>query len=575
MTETGYPSQDKPWRQYYSAEALTAALPACTVWENLYARNRGHESETALIYFGKKITYGELFDGIDRAAAAFRALGVKAGEIVSLCLANTPEMVYCFYGLNKIGAAADFLDVRLSGPELREALREQGSRFAVVLDSCYETLREVIRETAVIRAVVMTPFHSLPFPLCLRGRKRLEAPFVAYETFLRRGKGQDSRPAVRRPEELAVIAHTGGTTGVPKGVRISNRSLVCVAEEYLRSGMPMGREEKFLCLVPPFILNGLCTCLNLPLSAGAAVILVPRFEQEQFPHYLKARPEHVVAAPSWWERLRCDERMAGADLSFLVTAASGGDGMSRESEEKMNAFLRACGARWPILNGYGMTETGSSVCTNMQRCGQAGSIGIPLPWVTAGVFDEAGRELPYDTRGELWVKGPSIMDGYCGRAAGESEHVLRVGPDGDRWVRTGDLAHISREGFVFIDGRIKRVIIREGGFKVFPGLVEDVLQQIPGIEGCAVVGRSVGAGLTGQVPVAFVVCRETGAVQAEDCLRRCREALASHCVPEEIFFLPQLPLTPVGKVDHRALERMAETSQGSRSEKGETAADGK
>lgn len=288
---TGYPSIDKPWLKYYSEEAINTPLPKRTIYEYLWENNKDHLDDTALIYFGRKITYKELFENIDKTARAFSALGVRQGDTVAMCITNTPESVYCFYSVNKLGA-------------------------------------------------------------------------------------------------------------------ISN--------------MPMHRGETFLCMVPPFILNGLCTCLNLPLSVGVAVQLIPQFKQEDFPKYLKSKPEHVIAAPSWWERLIQDKRMKNTDLSFLITAATGGDGINAENERKLNDFLMDHHSKSILLNGYGMTELGSSVCTGMNHCNCIGSIGIPLPKMTLAIFDENENELKYNKRGELCVSGPSLMNGYCGKASYEN-----------------------------------------------------------------------------------------------------------------------------------------------------------
>ena len=553
---TGYPSIDKPWLKYYSEEALNTPLPECTVYELLWEKNKDHLDDIALMYFGKKISYRRLFESINKVANSFMALGVKKGDIVAMCVTNTPEMVYCFYALNKIGAIANMLDLRLSPSEFRDVINEQKNSYVVLLDTCLKNMREAITDTEVKQAVVMTPLQSWGISFC--NKANFKGQFIGYKEFIKLGTdGVAMQEMHCKPDDIAVIAHTGGTTGVPKGVQISNRSMVCVAVEYMVSGMPMKRGEKFLCLVPPFILNGLCTCLNLPLTAGVAVNLVPQFIQKKFPQYLKNKPEHVIAAPSWWERLSHDSKMKNVDLSFLITAATGGDGINPESEKAMNAFFHMHNASYNILNGYGMTETGSSVCTNMQNRSMAGSIGIPLPYMTLAVFDEKCDELPYGKQGELCVKGPSIMNGYCGRAVSENASTLKQHKDGTLWVHTGDMAHVTEDGFVYVDGRIKRIIIREGGFKVFPNLIEEVLMKVPGVDYCAVVGKRVSKNLTGQIPVAFIVSSIHQDVLEKECLLRCKENLASHCIPEHFYFLPDIPLTPMGKIDYRTLEEMA------------------
>lgn len=204
-----------------------------------------------------------------------------------------------------------------------------------------------------------------------------------------------------------------------------------------------------------------------------------------------------------------------------------------------------------------MTETSSSVCTNTQKYHYIGSIGLPLCKSTFMVCDESGNELGYDEQGEICVTCPSIMDGYCGFAENETSNVLQI-HDSKKWVHTGDIGHITKDGIVYIDGRIKRVIICEGGFKVYPKQVEEIIFTVKGVENCAVVGSSNGNNYSGKVPIAFVVLNSDSLDIIDNCLELCRQKLPSHCVPEKIIAIDELPYTPVGKVDYRKLEQMLE-----------------
>lgn len=380
---TGYPSIDKPWLKYYSEEAINAPLPECTIYEYLWENNKDHLDDIALVYFGRKITYKELFENIDKVAKSFYAIGVKQGDIVAMCITNTPESVYCFYAVNKLGAISNMIDLRLSAPELLALLNELDNKFLVLLNTCYKNTSEIIEKSKIEQAIVITPFHSLPWPISRKNKYvSKNKKFMGYSEFIKFGKNKQIITVSFGSEKTAVIEHTGGTTGVPKGVEISNKSMISVALQYKISGMHMHRGETFLCMVPPFILNGLCTCLNLPLSVCVAVKLIPQFNQKDFPKYLKSKPEHVIAAPSWWERLSHNKHMKNMDLSFLLTAATGGDGINAENERKLNNFLKEHNSKSILLNGYGMTELGSSVCTGMNHCNCVGSIGIPLPKMT-------------------------------------------------------------------------------------------------------------------------------------------------------------------------------------------------
>ena len=205
-TLTGYPSIDKPWMKYYSEETIDKPLPECTIYEHLWKNNKEHLDDVALIYFGNKISYRSLFENINLVADSFRALGVKKGDIVAMCVTNTPEMVYCFYALNKIGAIANMLDLRLSPSEFKDVLNEQENSYVVLLDTCLKNMRKAITDTKVKQAIVITPFHSLKFPLCIRGKRtNLRGQFIGYKEFLKLGKCSVSMQEVYcKSDDIAV-----------------------------------------------------------------------------------------------------------------------------------------------------------------------------------------------------------------------------------------------------------------------------------------------------------------------------------------------------------------------------------
>lgn len=549
------PSKEKPWLKYYSKDAVDMPLPDCSAYEYIFENNKERKDNIALKYFGRKISYCQMFELIDRTADALSDLGVTNGEIVTMCVTNTPEAVYCFYAINKIGAISNLIDLRSSKEELQNLFCEVPSRIVITLDVCLTNILSIIDKTSIEKIIVLSAYSSCPWPVCLKKADMPKHPKVlSWKDFIKGKTGAVSiSKSIRDSNETAVIVHTGGTTGVPKGVEISNRSLNCVAFEYKYSGMEMKQGQKILTMVPIFILNGLCTCLNMPLAVGLTCILIPEFIQEKFPLYLKERPEHIVAAPTWWEKLSYDERMKKFDLSFIYTAATGGDGINIANEERLNSFFYAHHSNSCLIIGYGMTELGSSVCTGMNHCHKLGSVGIPLPRVTIAAFDEQNNDVGYDVQGEICVSGPSLMNKYCGFAASETDNILKKHKDGKIWAHTGDIGYIDKEGFVFISGRIKRIIICEGGYKIFPVLIENVISAIEGVKSCVVVGFTPDKSFTGQLPAAFLVSNNDKVT--DQCIKLCKEKLPDFYVPRKFIYIDKLPLTPVGKVDYKELER--------------------
>jgi len=226
---TGYPSIDKPWLKYYSEEAINTPLPECTIYEYLWENNKDHLDDIALIYFGRKITYKTLFNNIDKVAKSFSAMGVKQGDIVAMCITNTPESVYCFYALNKIGAISNMIDLRLSASELLTLLNELDNQFLVLLNTCYNNANKIIAQSRIKKAVVITPYHSMPWPISQKDRCRFKnKTFIGYSEFIKIGKKQQIIAMFSRSENTAVIEHTGGTTGIPK--RGNRRDDSCIVD---------------------------------------------------------------------------------------------------------------------------------------------------------------------------------------------------------------------------------------------------------------------------------------------------------------------------------------------------------
>ena len=241
MEMSGYASVDKPWLKFYSDEALSAILPEGSAYDYMYENNRNRLDSYALDYFGRKVTYRELFARIDETERGFLALGIMPGEIITMAVTNTPEAVFCFYAANKIGAVSNMIDLRSSAEEFRTLLNEMGGHIAVILDTCSESIAQIINETGIEKVIVMSPYNSLPFPLSLKKAKLPDDPkFLEWKAFLNLGKGQaDFIKYSAAGDDIAVIAHTGGTTGIPKGVEITNNSLNCVAQEYMRYTVPV------------------------------------------------------------------------------------------------------------------------------------------------------------------------------------------------------------------------------------------------------------------------------------------------------------------------------------------------
>lgn len=559
---TGYPSLDKPWLKYYSEEAINAPLPEYTIYEYLWENNKDHLDDIALIYWGRKITYGKLFENIDKTASAFSAIGVKEGEIVVVALPNTPENIYCVYALNKLGAVADMVDLRSKGDTLVHYLNESDARFAVICDLFAENVLEIVENIHIEKWIVSSPFDSLLAPLrtlmkLKSGEINLTKNVVFWKQFLNDTPLYDTKVQAHA-QDIACIFHTSGTTGFPKGVMITNQNFNAMTVEYRHSGMAFSDGEFFLNQVPPFLAYGTILAIHLPLVLRMCINLLPDYQPSQFAKNVsRHKPNHVIASPADWRNFLEDSRSLAKDFSFLNTMASGGDAMNTKDKLSINTLVKNRGGHYKIMEGYGMTEIGSAACTNLPQCDVVGSVGVPLPLNTLCVFDNDNDcELPYGKSGEICMTGPTVMKGYYKNQT-ETDNVLKKHDDGKLWLHSGDIGHMDENGCVYIDGRLKRIIIRHDGMKISPRVIEQIIMREESITTCCVVGKSDTEHGHGQVPVAFIVLNERKPQSVEKVEAICKSELRENYIPSEYIIVEKLPLTPNGKVDYRKLEEMA------------------
>ena len=326
------PSIEKPWLKFFSEEAREASMPKNTIYRHLRECSEGGHSDTALNYFGKKISYGKLLDEADRAAGAFKAAGIKKGDIVAAATVTIPEMVYALYGLNKIGAAPLMLDPRTNATEVLRFVKETGAKIFIVIDLYYEALKDVIFESGVEKIVVISADTSLPASIRFLKQFKMPAPRIetsdkvlTWTQFAAFGEGIDTETAAYGDNDLAAVTLTGGTTGAPKGVMLSNDGFNAIAFGFKHCGVSYKRGQRFMNIIPMFASYGIVSSLHMPLTLGLEVVVIPKFDANKVGYYVKKyRPEHTLLVPAHYEKLMNSREMAnGFDLSFFRTAGSG------------------------------------------------------------------------------------------------------------------------------------------------------------------------------------------------------------------------------------------------------------
>lgn len=565
---TGYPTIDKPWLKYFDEDILKKEMPIANSYDFIYDINKDNLDKNAINYYNNIITFKNFFENIECVEKAFRDYGIKRGDIVTISLPNMPEAVYIYYALSKIGAISNMIDPRTSKEGIENYINEVSSKLFISIDVIEDKLVDVYNNTKVENIILVSPSESLP-PLLKKGFKLKELlsgkkhriNYVSWHSFFNSGKESKTKlvkePYV--PNTPVLIVHTGGTTGMPKGVVLSNENINSIAFYGALFPTNLKEEHKWLDIMPPFIAYGIGSGLHFPLSLKMETILIPQFKPEEFDKLiLKYKPNHIAGVPVHWNYIINSQRLKNKDLSYLVTCAVGGDSMDIKLEEKATEFLKSHGCEYGIAKGYGMTEVDGSIGRTTNTDNELGTVGIPFCKSSVGIFNPGTEEeLGYNQVGEIYMTGPNMMLGYYNNDA-ETKNIMKKHSDDTTWIHSGDIGYIKENGNIFVVDRIKRIIIRHDGFKIFPHYIENIIIKHNGVKQCKVVGKDDYNHVQGKLPVAFIV-RQDGYSDTDENLKKeliqmCENELPEYSQPVDFFFKEKLPLTPVGKVDVIKLE---------------------
>lgn len=562
--QTGYPSVDKPWLKYYSEESINAPLPECTIYEYMFENNKNYPSDIAILYLGRKITYKELFENIDKTAAAFLKAGVKEKDIVTIALPSIPEALYCVYALNKIGAVANMIHPLAGREETLGYFNEVQSRIAVIFGGAYDAIANDMDKTSVEKVIVASVAESLPIALKIAYRLKTKQPaldekvFVSWKSFIQEGRGTTVTAVKKDCHEMAIISHTGGTTGEPKGVMCSDRGINSLIYQIVCNFL-YTRQKTCLVVLPPFVNYSLAEAMLGMLSIGFKVALLPKYESMELGKYIKKYQPYVICSiPAYWEAMMKIMNIETIDMSCLRYAIYGGEAMAEETEKAINERLIRCRAGGKLLKGVGSTEMMAAATSTYEDCNEIGSAGIPLVWVNCKIVEpETTKELSYNCEGEICFSGPTLMLGYYNNHEA-TDDIVKIHQDGIRWLHTGDLGYIDEDGHIFVTGRIKRIVMTKGRdgqvTKLFPDRIERVISSCDSVEQCCVIG--VPDEMRIHYPKAFVILKNNMDTERarKEITDSCIQNLPEYMVPEEIELVDDLPRTSRGKIDYRALE---------------------
>ena len=559
---TGYPSIDRPWLKYYSDEAKKTKIPECTIYDYLWESNREHLDNVALNYFGYKIPYRKMFEEINKVAQAFANLGIKENDTIIIAAVTIPEVIYAFYALNQLGAISNMVDPRTSERGIQKYILESKARYILTLDILAEKIQGAIRDTSIEKMITVSATNSF---VGVRGiifdivntKSHNVKNVLPWKKFINNRNKVVEKSSYRK-NKCCVIVHTGGTTGSPKGVMLTDDNLNAMVINAKASEGDYEIGNKFLNIMPPFIAYGLVNGIHMILSCGMENILIPQFNPDKFDKLLiKYHPTHILGVPTHYAKLFESKRLKNKDLSFLKIVGVGGDSLSVEMEKRIEEYLHMHGANITVATGYGMTEVSAAACGFHKNAYKVGSVGIPFLNTIIRITNiETLEEQSYNEQGEIWISSPTAMLGYDNNEE-ETKRVVYTDANGVKWIRSGDIGHMDEQGFLYIDGRIKRIIIRHDGFKVFPTQIENVIATCPEVKTCCAIGRADKDHSQGKLPVVYITLsreKKDKMKLKEELNSLCKQMLPEYMQPIDFVFIDKMPLTANGKVDFHELE---------------------
>ena len=506
----------------------------------------------AMEFFGRRTTYTELGDQVDRAAEGLRRLGVRAGDRVALILPNCPQHVVAFYAVLRLGAIVVEHNPLYTSRELRHQFEDHQARVVIAWDKAVATIRAFpadIEIDHVVSVNVLNAFPTakrlalqLPVPSLRRSRAALTGPApgtIPWERLLSNGRIDPAHP-YPTVDDLAVIQYTSGTTGRPKGAMLTHFNLYANAlqgEAWMHGARY--REEIFYAILPMFHAFGMTLYLTYGIRKQALLVLFPKFDPKMILDAMKRSPATVYCAvPPIYERTAMAAKERGISLRscrFCISGAMNLPDQTVELWESMSGGL--------LVEGYGLTECSPVALGNpFHPSRRAGTVGVPFPSTLMKVVDlkDPGVEVSPGQPGELLLKGPQVFQGYWNDPEETAKSLL---PDG--WLRTGDIVTVDEDGFTTIVDRAKELVIT-GGFNVSPSEVEAVLRLYPSVVDAAVFGKPLERG--GEMVVAAVELGPGTDFDEAALQEHCREHLAAYKVPRRIVQIQDTPRSMLGKV---------------------------
>ncbi len=560
----------KPWLNHYpEGVPETVEVPDVSVPQLFDAMAEKYSSHTALIFYGKKISYRELKTLIDRMACAFADLGVQKGDTVAIYLMNCPQFVISYFAALKAGAKITPISPVYTSKEVKHQLIDSEAKTIICEDMLYDN---VARSEVNLRNVILSNIGDfLPALKKIFGKSAMSKAYqgrsaptpemmkrsglLAFKDLLKKYTPDPPPIQIDPKTDLAALPYTGGTTGLPKAAMLTHYNMVALQKQVMAL-WPFFEEGKevVIAFLPFFHIYGQVVLMLAGLTQGFSIVLFTTPDIEDILNAVERyQASGFYGVPTLYEYLKEYDKTERVNWKRLKIIVCGADTLH---ESTINGWERRTGTH--IMEGYGMTETTAVSHGSPYHRPKKGSFGVPIPGMNAAVINiEGDAFMPVGEEGELILEGPNIMQGYWKRPESDTEAFIEL--EGKKWLRTGDLVRMDEEGYFFFFDR-KRDLIKYKGYSVFARHVEEVLYKHPQVKAAGVVG--IPDPKVGNIIKAYVVLQSEarGKISEEEIRAFCRENLAHYKVPGIVEFRGELPKTDVGKVSRRELREEAEVS---------------
>lgn len=534
--------EEKIWHAHYDNwVAPVLDYPHQTIYEIFAQTSNSYQEKTAIIFMDGEFTYRQLKDLVDSFATALSGLGVSRGDRIVLSLPNIPQFIIAYYALMKLGAIVVMLNPLSTEREVQFKCVNSGARGIIGLDALFDIFYPAAKESG-LDLIICTGLNEFHPSDPQRGTKQ-HAPDVLNMRSIIEQSQPGTSPVNLSQNDIAVIIYSGGTTGDPKGAMLSHRNIIRNAWmiNTWGKGTP---EDRGIAILPLFHGYGMQVMMNCYFLNGGSVILVPQFDiTVLFEQIHRHRPTVIVGVPTMYVAMNTFPDINKYDLSCLRLASSGGAPLPFTVKHE---FERITGGI--LVEGYGLTEATCACCLNpISGLNKEGTIGIPISDTDMKIVDiETGkRELNINEVGEIIVKCPGVMVGYCNNPD-ETENAIR-----DGWLYTGDIGTMDEDGYFSIMDRKKEMIIA-GGFNIYPKEVENVIQSHPAILETAVIGLP--DEYRGETVKAFIAVKPEMQLTEDEIIEYCKENMLRYMIPKIVEFRDQLPKSPIGKILKKELK---------------------